>query len=140
MLKLPLMLLVLTGTCIAQNRQPFPQLQGSARVLIVFAPDANSAQFSTQLQLIERHSFELSQRNTVVVPVSAARFADEHYSFENLPLGTPGEQADARTQFHVSPGQFMVILLSQDGREQMRSPSPVDIHELTARLDSPATH
>src|SRR5580698_1685198 len=90
MLKLPLLLLALLGTSVAQNPRPDPQpisqLQGTARVLIVFAPDANSADFKRQLQLIERHSFELSLRNTVVVAVSTARGSDEHFSFENLPL------------------------------------------------------
>lgn len=140
MLKLPLLLLALLGTCVAQNPRPDPQpisqLQGTARVLIVFAPDPNSTEFKRQLQLIERHSFELSLRNTVVVPVSTAQISDEHFSFENMPLETPSEQADARTRFNVQPGDFIVILLNQNGVEQIRSHIPVDIHSLTASLDS----
>jgi hypothetical protein len=137
MLKLPLVLLVLLGTCAAQDQHSLTQLQNSARVLMVFAPDANSANFKRQLELIERHSFELSIRNTVVVPVStASRFGDELFTFENLPLGTAREQADARNRFHVQPGEFLVILLDQDGSIQIRSGAPVDIHELTASLDS----
>jgi hypothetical protein len=46
------------------------------------------------------------------------------------------DQADARSRFHVGPGDFLVILLSQDGTEQIRSATPVDIHALTASLDS----
>jgi hypothetical protein len=104
---------------------------------MVFAPDANSPSFKRQLELVERHSFELSIRNTVVVPVStAAKFSDELFTFENLPLGTPSEQADARSRFHVQPGDFLVILLDQNGAVQIRSAAPVDIHELTASLDS----
>jgi hypothetical protein len=137
MLKLPLFLLVLLGTCAAQEQHSLTQLQNNARVLMVFAPDANSPSFKRQLELVERHSFELSIRNTVVVPVStAAKFSDELFTFENLPLGTPSEQADARSRFHVQPGDFLVILLDQDGAVQIRSAAPVDIHELTATLDS----
>jgi hypothetical protein len=137
MLKLPLFLLVLLGTCAAQEQRSLSQLQNNARVLMVFAPDANSTNFKRQLELIERHSFELSMRNTVVVPVStASRFGDELFTFENLPLGTAREQADARSRFHVEPGDFLVILLDQNGAVQIRSASPVDIHELTASLDS----
>src|SRR5579871_6740623 len=132
MLKLPLVLLLLLGTSVAQDQQhALNQLH--ARTLIVFAPDSNGADFKKQLVLIERHSFELSMRNTVVVPIStASRFGEEKYSFENLPLATADEQADARRRFHVQPGEFLVILLDENGTEQIRSASPVDIHELTA--------
>jgi hypothetical protein len=140
MRKLPLLLLVLLGTCVAQDQHAFNQLH--ARTLIVFAPDANGADFKKQLVLIERHSFELSIRNTVVVPIStASRFGEEKFSFENLPIATAAEQADARRRFHVQPGEFLVILLDENGTEQIRSASPVDIHELTASIDSlPTRH
>jgi hypothetical protein len=137
MLKLPLVLLVLLGTCTAQDQHSLAQLQNNARMLIVFAPDANSPDFKRQLELIQRHSFELSIRNTVVVPVStASKFGEEKFSFENLPLFTPSEQAEARSRFHVQPGDFLVILLDQDGTVRIRSAAPVDIHEVTASLDS----
>jgi hypothetical protein len=147
MLKLPLLLLVLLGTCAAQAptqnqaQHPLAELQSNACMLIVFAPDANSANFKRQLDLIQRHSFELSARNTVVVPVStASKYGDDHFSFENLPLGTAADQAAARTRFHVQPGDFLVILVDQDGNQQVRSASPVDIHELMASLDSLPRH
>ena len=137
MLKLPFALLVLLGTCGAQDIHPLAQLQGTSRVLIVFAPDSNSANFKRQLQLIERHGYELTQRNTVVVPVSLVSTGNEdHFSGENLPLATSGEQADARNRFHVKPGEFLVVLLNQDGTEQIRSANPVDIHELITKLDA----
>jgi hypothetical protein len=142
MLKFPLVLLVFLGTGVAQDQHALTQLQRNARVLMVFAPDANGADFKKQLELIERHSFELSIRNTVVVPIStASRFGEEKFSFENLPIATASEQADARGRFHVQPGEFLVILLDENGAQQIRSPNPVDIHELTASLDSlPARH
>jgi hypothetical protein len=137
MLKLPLLLLLLAGTCTAQDTQSLAQLQKNSRILLVFAPDANSVNFKKQLDLIERHSFELSIRNTVFVPVStASRYGDEKFSFENLPVGTASEQAEARTKFHVRPGDFLVILIDEDGKQQIRSSAPVDIHTLVASLDS----
>src|SRR5580658_455321 len=127
MLKLPLALLVLAGTCSAQDVHPLAQLQGTSRVLMVFAPDSNSASFKRQLQLIEHHSYELTQRNTVVVPVSltsSGAASEDHFSGENLPLASSSEQADARSRFHVQPGDFVVVLLNQDGTEQMRHAPP----------------
>ena len=140
MLKLSLLLLVLAGTCVAQDPHPLTQLQGSARVLMVFTPDANSADFKRQLDLIQRHSFELSSHNTVVVPVSTGSLSIDHFSFENLPLGSVADQAEARTRYHVQAGDFAVILLNRDGSIQIRSATPVDIHELTATLDGPPLH
>jgi hypothetical protein len=137
MLKLPLLLLILAGACAAQDRPSLAQLQSNTRMLIVFAPDANGPEFKRQLELIQRHSFELSARNTVFVPVStASRFGEEKFSFENLPVGTPDEQAEARNRFHVLPGDFLVILVDEHGAQQIRSAVPVDIHELTSSLDS----
>jgi len=141
MLKLPLLLLVCLGTCVAQEQQSLSQLQNNARVLIVFAPNSTSANFQRQLQLIQRHSFELSVRNTVVVPVSTAfNTSEDRLSFENLPLGAAVEQASARSRFHVQPGEFLVLLLDQDGSVQIRSANPVDIHQLTASLDALPRH
>ena len=140
MFKLPLFLLVLAGTCVAQDPHPLAQLHGTARILMVFTPDANSADFKRQLDLIQRHSFELSIRNTVVVPVSTANEAGDHFAFENMPLGASVDQADARKRFHVRPADFAVILLNQDGNVQIRSAIPVDIHALTASLDALPLH
>jgi hypothetical protein len=136
-LKLSFILLVLAGTCSAQDQSALTQLQSNARMLIVFAPSANSPEFTRQLELIQRHSFELSARNTVFVPIStASRFGDEKFSFENLPVGTAAEQAEARARFHVRPGDFLVVLVDEKGTQQIRSALPVDIHELTASLDA----
>jgi hypothetical protein len=137
MLKLPLMFLLVLGTCAAQDRPALSQLQTNTRMLLVFAPDANNSGFRRQLDLIQRHSFELSARNTVFVPVStASKYGEEKCSFENLPVGTTGEQAAARARFHVMPGDFLVILVDENGKQQIRSATPVDIHSLVVSLDS----
>jgi hypothetical protein len=141
---LPLVLCVLPSSCAAQSASasvtapPLSQLQYTARVLLVFAPDTSSASYRAQLQMLERHSFELSMRNTVVVPISAGSAAASagQFSFENLPVAGAEEQAAMRARFHIQPGDFTVILLSQDGAEQIRSAAPVDIHKLVDRLDS----
>jgi len=139
MLKLPLALLVLVGSCIAQTEQPLTQLQGTSSLLIVFSPDSNNVKFKRQLELIEHHSFELTERNTVVVPVAfVSHGTEERFSGENLLLGA--NQASARARFHVQTDEFLVVLLNADGTERMRSNSPMDIHELTARLDPPPRH
>jgi Domain of unknown function (DUF4174) len=141
MLKLTCTLLLLIGTCTAQNESPLAQFQGTSRLMMVFSPDTNSVNFKRQLLLIERHNFELTERNTVVVPVAFVNHGTEdHFSGENVLLGSANEQASARARFHVQPDEFLVILLKADGTEQMRSNNPLDIHELTAHLDIPPRH
>jgi hypothetical protein len=86
--------------------------------------------------MIQHHSFELSSRNTVVVPVADNPLSiSEYFDGENLPLFDRGEQSYARTRYHVQASAFVVLLLNEDGAEEMRSLQPVDIHQLTARLD-----
>ena len=136
--KLPLFLFALLGTSLSQavaqspaTQHPLPQLPNT-RVLIVFAPAADSAAFRTQLQLLERHSFELSMHNTVVVAMASD--PSTHFAFEHLTLPGAEDQASARARFHVAPGDFAVILLNPDGSEQARSAKPMDIHALVSRI------
>ncbi len=117
-------------------QRPVPQLQ-NARALIVFAPAADSPAFRTQLQLLERHSFELSMYNTVIVPVMAADpvTSPDYFAFEHVNLATADDEAAARARFHIQPGDFAVILLNPDGSEQFRTTTPLYIHTLVALLD-----
>ena len=136
--KLPIALLVLFGACAAHAQShTLTQLQGTSRVLMVFAPEADSAKFQRQLELIAHHSFELSLRNTVVVPVATnVSLAADYYGGESLPVTSLTEQSFVRTRFHIQLNDFAVVLLNEDGAEQARYTTPVDIHELTARLDA----
>ena len=135
--KLPIALLVFFAACAAHAQShTLTQLQGTARVLMVFAPQSDSVKFQRQLELIAHHSFELSLRNTVVVPVSSNTITEDYYGGESLPVTSLTEQSFVRTRFHVQLNDFAVVLLNEDGAEQARYTTPVDIHELTARLDA----
>lgn len=140
MLKKIAIALLALGTCaVAQDAHTLNVLDGNARVLMVFAPDANSASFKLQMQMIEHHSFELSSRNTVVVPVSEGSLVPNYFEGETLPLTDRSEQTYARTRYHVRAADFVVLLLNESGAEQMRSVQPVDIYQLVARLDKMPT-
>jgi hypothetical protein len=145
MRKLPLLLFAVLGTCAAtcaaQEPHSLTDLQSTARILMVFAPDSSSASYKRQLELIEHHAFELAQRNTVVVPASlTSNSTDDFFPGENLPIVTPAEQADIRSKFHILPTDFVVILITQDGAIRIRSASPLDIRSLTASLDALPRH
>jgi len=138
---LSLLLGVGLGTCAAQSTHPVVELQSTARVLIVFSPDSNSANYKRQLQLLEHHAYELAERNTVLVPIPVNTHAnDDQFTGENLSLSSVLEQEYERSLYHVQPTQFLVLLLNQDGTVSIRSESPVDIHALTASLGAPPKH
>lgn len=136
-----LVLFTLPGIAAAQTQSvsaqlPQPQMQNT-RQLIVFAPAADIPAFREQLALLERHSFELSRYNTVVVPVTAG--AVDHFAFEHITLAVSDEQAVARSRYHIAPGEFAVVLINPDGSEQIRSSKPLDIHAVVASVDSAET-
>ena len=146
-LKLPLVLFALLGPAISQaqssrsnNTQPaLPQLHNT-RALLVFGPAADSTAFRTQLQLLERHSFELSRFNTVVVPVSAGGdVTATHFAFEHVSLTSAQQEAAVRARYHIAPDEFAVVLVNVDGSEQGRSSKPVDIHAVLSSMDSTET-
>jgi hypothetical protein len=133
---LSIALLAFLGTCSAQEAHTLTPIDGTSRILMVFSPDSNSANFKRQLAMIQHHSFELSSRNTVVVPVADNPLTlSEYFDGENLPLVDRGEQAYARSRYRVAVSEFVVLLLNEDGAEEMRSLQPVDIGQLTAKLD-----
>ena len=116
-----------------------PQLR-NARALIVFSPAADSPAFRMQLQLLERHSFELSLYNMVVVPVSSGSdVSGAHFAFEHITLSSRDEEAAARARYHIAPGEFAVVLVNPDGSEQVRSSRPIDIHTVVAGVDATQT-
>ncbi len=141
-----LVLIFVLGVSAAQAQSApahpaLPQLRNT-RALIVFAPAADTPAFRTQLQLLERHSFELSRYNTVVVPITAAGVdlsAPAHFAFEHVALAGADQEADARARYHIAPGEFAVVLVNADGSEQSRSARPIDIHSVVASLDSSET-
>lgn len=139
-----LVLVSLLGVSAAQAQsapapRALPQLPNT-RTLIVFGAAADSAAFRTQLQLLERHSFELSRYNTVVVPVtSGSDLSATHFAFEHVAVSDAEQQASARARYHVAPGEFAVVLVNADGSEQTRSNKPIDIHAVVSSLDSAET-
>ena len=137
-----LVLLSVLGVSAAQaqssSAQPWlPQLHNT-RALIVFGPAADSPAFRTQLALLERHSFELSRYNTVVVPVAAAGTVAGN-AFEHAAYESAEQEAAARARYHIAPSEFAVVLVNSDGSQQVLSSKPIDIHSVVASLDPAET-
>jgi hypothetical protein len=125
---------VIVPTPYAQN--PIQQLRGSARAILIFAPDTKNAALVTQFALLERGEMALTEHDAILVPNIAQHHAtDEAFPGENISPGSDGDQLSARLKFNVKPTDFTIILLDKNGTEQFRSNTPVDVASLGARMD-----
>lgn len=116
---------------------PIQQLRGNARVLLIFAPAADSPIMQQQMLMIERHQLELAHRNTVLVPILNP---DDSRTFsfngEHLDPGTAADLAAARKKFEIKPAEFAVILLDDQGIERTRWSQPVSATDLDDQIDA----
>ena len=70
------------------------------------------------------------------IPISTSILDANLFGGEQFPLSSTTDQVYARTRYHVQATDFAVLLLNEDGVESLRSRQPMDIHELTAKLDA----
>jgi hypothetical protein len=116
------------------SQNPILQLQGNARALLVFAPDPANPALRHQMQLLHGHDLELSQLNTVFVPLVTLAHPNDVVYGENLHPGNYRDQLSARRKFGVKYNQFVLILLDKDGVEKFRSSTPMTIADLTTAI------
>ena len=55
------------------------------------------------------------------------------------PLVQADEQITFRRRFHISPSDFVVILLTKNGAEKLRSTTPISLARLTRTIDATST-
>jgi hypothetical protein len=129
------MLLIPTTTRIAAS-QTLSSLVDRNRVLIVFASSSADPQFQQQLTLLAEHADSMKERDLVMVPnlFHAAATASQ----QPLAANSVEDQNAARTRkrFHITPGEFTVILLGKDGGEKVRKYKPVTIEQLNEIIDA----
>ena len=117
------------------SMNPILQLQGNARAMLVFAPDPSNPALRQQMQLLHGHDLQLSQLNTVFVPLVTLAHPNDVVYGENLKPGNYRDQLSARRKFGIKYNQFAIILLDKDGVEKFRSSTPMTISDLTNAID-----
>jgi hypothetical protein len=128
---------VIVPTPYAQN--PIQQLRGSARAILIFAPDTRNPALLMQFTLLERGEMALSKRDAVVVPnITLHHPTDDAFPGENISPGSDGDQLSARLKFNVNPTDFTIIVLDKNGVEKLRSNTPVTVASIGDRLDGVA--
>ena len=117
------------------SQNPIQTLKGNAHALLVFAPDSALPALRQQIVLLDHHSLDLSEHNTVLVPIITLHNGpDNVFTGENLNPGSYRDQLAARQKFGIKYNDFAVILLDEDGDEQFRSTKPLTIAEINAHI------
>jgi len=117
------------------SMNPILQLQGNARALLVFAPDPANPALRQQMQLLHGHDLQLSQLNTVFVPLVTLAHKNDVVYGENLNPGNYRDQLSARRKFGIKYNQFAIIILDKDGVEKFRSGTPMSMADLTNAIE-----
>lgn len=86
------------------------------RPVLVFADSENDPMFIEQMELLSRRPSELEERDVVVL-------TDTDTS----------RLSPVRERFR--PRGFMLVILSKEGRVQLRKPFPWDVREITRTID-----
>ncbi|MDE1162736.1 MAG: DUF4174 domain-containing protein [Acidobacteriaceae bacterium] len=119
------------------SENPIQQLRGNARVLLIFAPSAETPVMQEEMLMVERHQLEFTQRNTVVVPILNPNDSRNfEFNGEHLDSGTAADLASARQKFGIKPDQFAIVLLDDQGIERTRWTQPVSASDLDDQIDA----
>jgi len=137
MKKLVLLLAILAPCATAQRT--LSTLVDRNRVLLIFTPTALDGRYGRQLDAFNHYEAELLSRDLVLIPlVQQPGPTNLSPVLRNMqpPLVQPDEQITFRRRFHIGPSDFVVILLSKDGAEKLRSTTPITMTRLTRTLDA----
>ncbi len=117
----------LTGS--AQKDVTLQALRDQKRVLLVFA-NGNNQEAEARLSVAADHADGFRERDLLLVGLEGSN--------PSVPTGmlSPLEDQAARRRFHVSPGQFTVVLIGKDGGEKVRSHQAIPWKTLQQTIDA----
>ena len=105
-------------------------LRDHTRPLLIFAPGPDDSQMGIQLRILNEHAAEASQRDLVAIALPY-----HNPSPSTLQL-SDAEAVEVRRRFHVTPGDFVVILIGKDGGSKLRSSKPISMPMLDRTIDA----
>lgn len=95
-------------------------LQGTSRVLLIFAPSAQSPAYQSQMTLLKGQEEAFRRRDLVLVQVLYE--GDSHFQDQRL---DEASEAELRARFGVEGKDFLIVLLDKEGTEQRRDTAPL---------------
>jgi hypothetical protein len=105
------------------------------RPLLVFSAYGDDLRLKRQVEVLDKAADDMMDRFVLFTPIvpdgrRVSTPADSPYVILS------GEQMKAvRSQFHVAPGDFTVLLLDEDGSVRLRAAAPVNADRLNALID-----
>ena len=100
------------------------------RLLLVFAPDADSALYRRQQEMLLVAERGLNERDTIIIFVIR-----DAVSTKGRPAAADAA-VDLRDAYGVLPHEFRVVLLGKDGGVKLRQEEPISMADLFALIDS----
>ena len=98
------------------------QYQWKSRLLLLFAPSGDNAEYLEQQRLLEGREAELAERETLVMQfVESAHLPDA---------------AAARERFGITPDTFTLVLVGKDGTAKRIEHTPVALDAIFSLIDS----
>jgi hypothetical protein len=104
--------------------------QWQNRLLLIFAPDADSALYRRQQEMLLVAEPGLNERDMVIIFVIR-----EAVSTKGRPAA-PVAAVDLRDAYGVLPHEFRVVLIGKDGGVKLRQEEPISAADLFALIDS----
>jgi hypothetical protein len=101
-----------------------------ARLLLVFAPDADSALYRRQQERQLAAERGLNERDIVVICVIQDAVSTKGK------LAAPVSAVELRDACGVLPHEFRVVLIGKDGGVKLRQEEPISVADLFALIDS----
>jgi hypothetical protein len=105
--------------------------QWKNRLLLVFAPSANSPAYQRQMQLFEGRQADFKERDLLLVELLTQGTSST--------AGKMLDQADVaklRARFRVAPQDFRVILVGKDGTAKRRDSNPIQPEIIFREIDA----
>ena len=106
--------------------QSLDSYQWKNRLLLVFAPSENNAEYQQQMQLFQGQKSNFAERNLLII--------------ELLTEGTSSvdvqEVTKIRERFNVNPKEFRVVLVGKDGTAKRQEESPVSPQSIFETIDA----
>lgn len=128
-----LLLAMASGACTAQTEvdDVMGALAWHHRVLLLFAPSREQANYLEQLEILGSDTEGLRERNIVVWLI----VADQSPSLNGTIQSDLSSNA-FRSRYRVPASDYAVVLVGKDGGVKLRQNAPVSLNELFELIDA----
>jgi hypothetical protein len=125
-----------TAACPAQPAT-LRAMRDCYRALLVFAPALDSPQLVEQFNQLKPNAANMRSRKLLYVPI-VPEGHNQPIPTTKVPTArlSEDELAAVHDRFKVEPGDFLVILIGEDGGQKLESKTPVTMDQLDHLIDS----